>query len=91
MRPPQGGLATLIIVLRCGIPHLRGEGAIPAPPQMEVGMTTLLERIQDRLRKRAAYVRTKSALKKMPLAVAIDLDLYKPDADKIAARAVYGH
>ncbi len=52
---------------------------------------TLLERIQDRLRKRAAYIRTKSALQNMPLEVAIDLDLYKPDADKIAARAVYGH
>ena len=58
---------------------------------MEVDMTTLLARIQDRLRKRAAYSRTKSALKNMPLEVAIDLDLYKPDADKIAARAVYGH
>jgi hypothetical protein len=57
---------------------------------MEVDMT-LLERIQDRLRKRAAYSRTKAALQNMPLEVAIDLDLYKPDADKIAARAVYGH
>ncbi|MBB4207620.1 hypothetical protein [Roseinatronobacter bogoriensis] len=52
---------------------------------------TLLQRIQNRLRKRAAYSRTKSALRNMPLEVAIDLDLYKPDADKIAARAVYGH
>ena len=53
-------------------------------------MSTLLSTIQDRLRKRAAYSRTKAELEAMPLEVAIDLDIYKPDAAKLAAEAVYG-
>jgi hypothetical protein len=53
-------------------------------------MSTLLNRLQDSLRKRAAYARTLAELEAMPLEVAIDLDIYKPDAPKIAARAVYG-
>lgn len=53
-------------------------------------MTTLLNRIQDRLRKRAAYQRTKSEIANMPLQVAIDLDIYPPHADQIARRVVYG-
>lgn len=53
-------------------------------------MTTLLVRIQNRLRQRVAYQRTKAEIANMPLATAIDLDIYPPDAPKIAARAVYG-
>lgn len=53
-------------------------------------MSTLLTRIQTRLKQRAAYARTKAELEAMPLEVAIDLDIYKPDAAKIAAQAVYG-
>ncbi|MCC5993431.1 MAG: hypothetical protein JJT99_13015 [Rhodobacteraceae bacterium] len=53
-------------------------------------MTTLLSRIQNSLRKRAAYQRTKAEIASIPLATAIDLDIYPPDAPKIAARAVYG-
>ncbi|WP_439560460.1 hypothetical protein [Roseinatronobacter sp.] len=53
-------------------------------------MSTLLTRIQTRLRQRAAYARTVSEIRAMPLDVAIDLDIHKPDARKIAAQAVYG-
>jgi hypothetical protein len=53
-------------------------------------MSTLLNIIQDSLRKRAAYARTVAEIEAMPLEVAIDLDIYKPDAAKIAAKAVYG-
>jgi len=53
-------------------------------------MTALLSTLQTRLQKRAAYARTKAELEAMPLNVAIDLDIYKPDAAKIAAQAVYG-
>ncbi|TQM92621.1 hypothetical protein [Roseinatronobacter monicus] len=53
-------------------------------------MTSLLTKVQNRLKKRAAYARTKAKLQAMPLAVAIDLDIYQPDAAKIAAEAVYG-
>ena len=50
---------------------------------------TLLTRLQTRLKQRAAYRRTKAEIEAMPLAVAIDLDIYKPDAAKLAAQAVY--
>lgn len=53
-------------------------------------MSTILNTIQTRLRQRAAYLRTKYELESMPLEVAIDLDIYRPDAAKIAAKAVYG-
>jgi hypothetical protein len=53
-------------------------------------MSTLMTRIQASLRKRAAYARTVAEIEAMPLEVAIDLDIYKPDAAKIAAKAVYG-
>lgn len=54
-------------------------------------MTEFLTQLQTRLKQRAAYARTKSELEAMPLEVAIDLDIYKPDAAKLASRAVYGH
>ncbi|MGY6695119.1 MAG: hypothetical protein ACXIUW_03690 [Roseinatronobacter sp.] len=53
-------------------------------------MSTLLTTLQTRLKKRAAYLRTKAELENMPLEVAIDLDLYKPDAARLASEAVYG-
>ncbi|MEM8979832.1 MAG: hypothetical protein AAGD04_10130 [Pseudomonadota bacterium] len=42
------------------------------------------------LKKRAAYNRTKEAIRSLPLETALDLDIYPGDAAKIAARAVYG-
>lgn len=53
-------------------------------------MSKLITDIQHRLRKRAAYLRTVAEINAMSLEVAIDLDIYKPDARKIAGRAVYG-
>ena len=53
-------------------------------------MPAILTRIQTRLRQRADYARTVAELRAMPLDVAIDLDIYPPDAEKLAAQAVYG-
>lgn len=53
-------------------------------------MSTILTTIQTRLKQRAAYRRTKAEIEAMPLDVAIDLDIYKPDAARIAEQAVYG-
>ncbi|WP_175546830.1 hypothetical protein [Natronohydrobacter thiooxidans] len=53
-------------------------------------MSTILTTIQIRLKQRAAYRRTKAEIEAMPLDVAIDLDIYKPDAARIAEKAVYG-
>lgn len=40
--------------------------------------------------RRAAYRRTMRAIESMPLDVALDLGIYREDAARIAARAVYG-
>lgn len=53
-------------------------------------MTPLLSRMRTGLAKRNAYRRTVAALRAMPLDTALDLDIYRGDAAKIARRAVYG-
>lgn len=86
MHPMQGGIVLLSLVLRCGMTHLAGK----QPSKTEADMPAILTEIQTRLRQRAAYIRTRNALRDMPLNVAIDLDIYPYDADKLAAKAVYG-
>ncbi len=44
----------------------------------------------DDLKKRRAYNRTLYELRRLPLDVALDLDIYPGDAEKLARRAVYG-
>jgi hypothetical protein len=46
--------------------------------------------IMNHLRTRAAYRRTVTELRSLPLDTALDLDLYHGDAKTIARRAVYG-
>ena len=53
-------------------------------------MTPLLTRMQNATRARSAYRRTVRELRKMPIDVALDLDIYPGDAKAIARRAVYG-
>jgi hypothetical protein len=53
-------------------------------------MTDLMTRIRAIADRRARYLRTKRALRAMPLDVALDLDLDRAEADRLAARAVYG-
>lgn len=54
-------------------------------------MNRMIEELKTRLRQHAAYVRTRNEIARLPLDVALDLDLYPGDADRIARRAVYGH
>ncbi|MEL7149893.1 MAG: hypothetical protein AAGK71_04125 [Pseudomonadota bacterium] len=42
------------------------------------------------LKKRRDYHRTMNELRRLPLDVALDLDIYPGDAEKLARRAVYG-
>ena len=51
---------------------------------------TIFTEFRSAMRKRAAYKRTVEELRAMPLEVAIDLDIYQPEAAKLARRAVYG-
>lgn len=50
----------------------------------------MLNTFYTALQKRAAYNRTRREIAKLPLDVALDLDIYPGDADRIAAKAVYG-
>jgi len=51
---------------------------------------TFFNSITDAVQKRIRYTRTVNALKSLPLDVALDLDIYSGDAEKIATQAVYG-
>lgn len=44
----------------------------------------------ETMKKRARYERTLRELRSMPLDVALDLDINRRDAEKIARNAVYG-
>jgi hypothetical protein len=46
--------------------------------------------LRNRLEKRAAYHRTVREIRAMPLDVALDLNIYQGDAERIAEEAVYG-
>ncbi len=52
---------------------------------------TLINTIREIAAKRIAYERTVAEIEAMPLEVALDLDIHRPDARKIARKAVYGH
>ncbi len=50
----------------------------------------MLTNLRSVFAKRRAYLRTKSEIERMPLDVALDLDINRADAARIAAQAVYG-
>ena len=60
------------------------------PDPTETHMTDLMTRLREIAARRARYNRTVAELRAMPLDVALDLDIYPGDAERIAARAVYG-
>ena len=53
-------------------------------------MTAIMTRLRTAAEKRAAYNRTVAEISGMPLDVALDLDIYPGDADRLARHAVYG-
>lgn len=54
-------------------------------------MDKIIARIREAARKRAEYRETVAAIESMPLDVALDLEIFPRDAEKIARQAVYGH
>ncbi len=46
--------------------------------------------LKDAAVKRAQYRKTRDEIAQMPLEIALDLDIYPGDADRIAYEAVYG-
>jgi uncharacterized protein YjiS (DUF1127 family) len=53
-------------------------------------MTHLIERLKREAANLARYRRTRDEIARMPLDVALDLDIYPGDAAKIARKAVWG-
>ena len=51
---------------------------------------TIFNTVRTAMHKRAAYNRIKSDIETMRLETAIDLGIFREDAAKIAAKAVYG-
>ena len=56
----------------------------------EKNMTHVLSTLRTTLAKRAAYHRTVDELRNLPIDVALDLDIYPGDAERIAYETVYG-
>ena len=53
-------------------------------------MKMLKHRVITALRDHARYCRTRDEIARMPLDVALDLNIYPGDADRIARAAVWG-
>jgi hypothetical protein len=51
---------------------------------------SLVNSLRDAVQKRVIFVRTRNAIRDLPLETALDLDIYAGDADRIARKAVYG-
>jgi uncharacterized protein YjiS (DUF1127 family) len=52
-------------------------------------MTTLIAKLKTALNNHACYVATRNEIAQMPLDVALDLGIFRGDADKIARKAVW--
>lgn len=51
---------------------------------------TALNTVRTAIGKRVAYSRLKRELQNMPVETAIDLGMFREDAAKVAAKAIYG-
>jgi uncharacterized protein YjiS (DUF1127 family) len=52
-------------------------------------MTTMIDMLKEAARNYALYRRTRDEIANMPLDVALDLGIYRGDAEKIARDVVY--
>ena len=53
-------------------------------------MNSIMTRFRTAMERRRQYQRTVREIESLPLDTALDLDLYRGDARRIARRAVYG-
>lgn len=53
-------------------------------------MTKFIKHLRANAARRTEYRRIRDEIRFMPRAMALDLDIYPGDADRIAWRAVYG-
>ena len=66
------------------------EGVRPSPPELEKEMFTIYQMLRDAGRTYAKFRKTRNEIANLPLDVALDLDIYPGDADRIAREVVYG-
>jgi hypothetical protein len=93
MRLAHGGASDLRVVSAISIPIWRtGSKTIrlPACDQRRTHMISVFEMIREAAVTYARYRKTRDEIANLPLDVALDLDIYPGDADRIARRAVYG-
>jgi hypothetical protein len=91
MRYMHSRTAALAVVSGITAGHIRQarEKSRPLAEEMETKMS-MIAQFKDALEKRAMYVKTRDEIAKLPLDVALDLDIFPGDAEKIAYEAVYG-
>ena len=53
-------------------------------------MVDILSSVRLAAEKRRRYLRTRDEIRRMPLDVALDLGIFREDAERIARTAVYG-
>jgi uncharacterized protein YjiS (DUF1127 family) len=53
-------------------------------------MKNIIDSLRARLNEHARYRRIRDEIARMPLDVALDLDIYPGDADRIARKVVWG-
>ena len=53
-------------------------------------MKTIIAKLRSRLNQQARYRQIRDEIAHMPLDVALDLDIYPGDADRIARKVVWG-
>jgi hypothetical protein len=90
MRPAHSRTAALFVVAPQHRGHLRTTGGQTGHPREGDDQMSLVIAIKDALEKRAAYVKTRDEIAAMPRDVALDLDIFPEDAERIAYQAVYG-
>jgi hypothetical protein len=91
MRVTHSRTAALPIVSDSRMPHLSPSGEEKQTPlRQRMTKMNIIAQFKNAFEKRALYVRTRDEIARMPLDVALDLDIYRGDAERIAHAAVYG-
>jgi uncharacterized protein YjiS (DUF1127 family) len=59
------------------------------PMDARMNMKKLINRLKTALQNRARYIATRNEIARLPLDIALDLGLFRGDADQIASKAVW--
>jgi hypothetical protein len=91
MRSAHSRNAALPIVIGRRTPHLSHSGEEKQTPLLKrITTMNIIHQFREAAHKRALYIKTRDEIARMPLDVALDLDIFRGDAERIAYAAVYG-